>query len=179
MRIISGKFKGKILRAPAFDDARPTTDFAKTGLFNILSNRYDFDKVKVLDLFAGSGSITFEFLSRGAVYVTCVEKNAASVRFITKTLNELHFENCSVVKSDVFSFILNYAGSFDIIFADPPFSLENKDELIHLVFENNTLTEKGVFILEHQSKTHFAEHPNFVEERKYGNVTFSFFTSKK
>lgn len=179
MRIISGTWKGKRLTAPKNLPTRPTTDFAKEALFNILHHRYYLDEIKVLDLFGGIGSISFEFASRGAVQVDTVEQNAACVRFIEKTTQLLKLDSLSVFRRDVFSFIDKKAiEKYDLIFADPPFDMENEgyDKLISKIFENEWLADDGTFVLEHSKHCKdFSEHPHFSELKKYGNVRFSFF----
>lgn len=176
MRIISGIYKGRIIKAPGNLPSRPTTDFAKTGLFNILNSRYKLEKLTVLDLFAGTGNISYEFISRKCKSVTAVEENSECVQFIKKVFTDLKMENASAARADVFEYLKKCTGFVaDIIFADPPFELKNYDELIDLIFENKLLKEKGTFILEHQSKNHFTGNKYFTEERKYGNVAFSFF----
>jgi 16S rRNA (guanine966-N2)-methyltransferase len=175
MRIISGKFKGKIITAPGSLPVRPTTDYAKTGLFNILRNRYDLSVVSFLDLFCGTGNISFEMISEGVKSVLAVDSHAGCVQFVKKVFNELEFENGRVVKADVFELLKNQKEKFDIIFADPPYELKGAIQLPDLVFENNLLNAGGSFILEHQSKENYLSHPHFMEKRKYGNVGFSFF----
>jgi len=179
VRIISGIFKGRIINAPGNLPSRPTTDFAKTGLFNILNSRYLFEQLTVLDLFAGTGNISYEFCSRKCISVTAVEENFECVKFIRKIFSDLKTENAFVIRADVFEYLKKTSrAAADIIFADPPFELKNYDELIDLIFENKLLKEKGIFILEHQSKNHFTESKHFMEERKYGNVSFTFFAEK-
>jgi 16S rRNA (guanine966-N2)-methyltransferase len=177
VRIISGIHKGRIINAPANLPARPTTDFAKTGLFNMLSFRFKFENLTVLDLFAGTGNISYEFLSRKCKSVIAVEENMDCFTFIKKTFKELKMENASANRCDVFEYLKNYRDNIaDIIFADPPFDLKNYDTLIDIIFENKLLKNNGLFILEHQSKNHFTGNIYFNEERKYGKVTFSFFS---
>lgn len=175
MRIISGTYKGKIIRAPVTLPARPTTDFAKTGLFNMLNYRFDLKKCNVLDLFAGTGNISYEFISRGCPEVTAVEKDLHCIQFIKKIFTELKAEHCSVVRANVFEYVKKCSLQFTVIYADPPYDTENYEELIEIIFEKKMLHEKGFFILEHQSKKHFSEHAFFIEERKFGNVGLSFF----
>jgi len=178
VRIISGTYKGKIIKAPEILPVRPTTDFAKTGLFNMLSFRYKFEKITVLDLFAGTGNISFEFASRQCKSVVAVDENTDCVKFIKRTFKDLKMENAAAVKADAFEYLRNCNSSVaDIIFADPPFEMKNYDELIDLIFEDKLLKDKGAFILEHHSKTHFTKNKHFSEERKYSNVAFTFFAS--
>lgn len=177
MRIISGKFKGRRISAPTNITARPTTDFAKEGLFNLLNNRIDFEDIEVLDLFAGIGSISLEFISRECKNLICVELNERHCNFIRKTCNELKINNISILKTDVFKFISSSHSQFDVIFADPPYELENLTEVPTLIFKSNLLKPEGILILEHSAKKNFSLHPNFIDHRNYGNVNFSFFSS--
>jgi 16S rRNA (guanine966-N2)-methyltransferase len=175
MRIIGGKYKGRIFRPTKKFSARPTTDIAREGLFNILENRIDFSDKSILDLFSGTGSIGFEFISRGCKDATLVEKDFGHYKFILEITKTLNIENARVVKSDVFSFLFKYQGKFDIIFADPPFDLPQFSLVAEAVLNGNVLNENGIFILEHSKEHDFSEHPNFVEIRNYGKVNFSFF----
>jgi 16S rRNA (guanine(966)-N(2))-methyltransferase RsmD len=175
MRIISGKFKGRRLQVPTNITARPTTDFAKEGLFNLLNNRIDFEGIDVLDLFAGTGSIGFEFISRDCKSVISIEQNERHSSFIRKVCTELKITNLSLIKTDVFKFIDTCHGQFDMIFADPPYELEQLAQIPDLIFAKKLLKEDGLFVLEHSSKNNFDQHPHFVEHRNYGNVNFSFF----
>lgn len=156
--------------------ARPTTDFAKENLFNILSNLLDFASCTcALDLFAGTGSISVELLSRGCPQVVSVEKDYAHYAFIQKVKKELGDAGWLPVKADVFAYIKRCPQQFNFIFADPPYALENLAELPDLVFSNGLLQDEGLFVLEHGSDHTFAEHPRFMQEREYGSVHFSFF----
>ncbi len=175
MRIISGKYKGRRFNPPASLKARPTTDFAKEGLFNVLNNQIDIDNLMVLDLFGGSGSIAFEFVSRGAQQVNTVEKSYQHIIFIKKVMEQLGVKNLITIKDDVFSYLQHCTNTYDIIFADPPYALEKLVELPDIIFSKKLLSNDGVFILEH-GKTHsFHDHEFFRETRQYGNVHFSFF----
>ena len=167
MRIIGGKLKGRSIELPAGYSARPTTDFAKEGLFNILDNEYEFDGLKVLDLFGGAGSISFEFASRGAgmVYTAFIRSQAAKFRL----------DNLTVVRHNVFDFLPLCREKFDIIFADPPYAIEGLDTIPDKVLNCGILNPECYFILEHPSDYSFKDHPHFVKERKYGNVHFTFF----
>jgi 16S rRNA (guanine(966)-N(2))-methyltransferase RsmD len=178
MRIISGKYKGKRIAAPTNITARPTTDFAKEGLFNVLNNRIDFEGIDVLDLFAGTGSIGFEFVSRNCNSVISIEQNERHCHFIKKICNELKINNLSLQKTDAFKFIETCKIKFDVIFADPPYELERFDEIPDLIFSHQLLKSDGLFVLEHSAKHTFEHHPNFVDHRHYGNVNFSFFETK-
>jgi 16S rRNA (guanine(966)-N(2))-methyltransferase RsmD len=175
MRIISGKYKGRRLSPPATISARPTTDFAKEGLFNVLNNRIDFEAVSVLDLFAGTGGISFEFASRNCLAIVCVEKHKIQTAFIEKTKRELGLDSLTLLKMDVFSYLARNTAKFDLIFADPPYDLPDLQTLPDIIIQKEMLNEDGVFILEHPSKISFSQHPNFKEHRHYGNVNFSFF----
>ena len=175
MRIISGKFKGRRLQVPTNITARPTTDFAKEGLFNLLNNRIDFEVIDVLDLFAGTGSIGFEFISRDCKSLISIEQNERHSAFIRKVCSELKIDNLSLIKTDVFKFIETCHSQFDMIFADPPYELQQLAQIPDLIFAKKLLKEDGLFVLEHSSKNNFDQHPHFVEHRNYGNVNFSFF----
>ncbi|MFI2742896.1 16S rRNA (guanine(966)-N(2))-methyltransferase RsmD [Zhouia sp. PK063] len=176
MRIISGKYKGKRLLAPKKLPVRPTTDFAKESLFNILNNHFYFDEVTVLDLFSGTGNISYEFASRGCENITAVDGDYNCIQFINKTAKELDF-NINTFKSDVFKFLENYTNTSDVIFADPPyeFSLEQFSKIPELVFQNNLLGEDGFLIVEHSKHTDLSALPNFSYAKKYGGNMFSFF----
>lgn len=175
MRIISGEYKGKRLSPPKNLPVRPTTDFAKEGLFNVLQNRLYFEDISVLDLFAGTGNISLEFASRGCKSVKSVDLNFKCVDFIKKTAKSLNFEQLLAYKSNVFKFLTSNKESFDLVFADPPYDLEEIESIPNFVFENNKLKEDGILIVEHSKSTDFSNHERFTETRKYGNVNFSFF----
>ena len=175
MRIISGQFKGRRLQVPSNITARPTTDFAKEGLFNLLNNRIDFEGIDVLDLFAGTGSISIEFVSRDCKSVISIELNERHNAFIRKVCTELRITNLSLIKTDVFKFIDSCHTQFDMIFADPPYELVKLAQIPDLIFSKKLLKEDGLFVLEHSSKNNFDQHPHFVDHRNYGNVNFSFF----
>jgi len=175
MRIISGQFKGRRLQVPTNITARPTTDFAKEGLFNLLNNRIDFEGIDVLDLFAGTGSIGIEFISRDCKSVISIEQNERHSAFIRKVCTELKITNLSLIKTDVFKFIDTCHAQFDMIFADPPYELVQLAQIPDLIFAKKLLKEDGLFVLEHSSKNSFDQHPHFVDHRNYGNVNFSFF----
>lgn len=176
MRIISGKYKGKKLVAPKKLPVRPTTDMAKEGLFNILNNRYNFEDLKVLDLFSGTGNISYEFASRGALDILAVDSNAKCVQFISKTAEELGF-GITTVKSDVNRFLKSCDRKFDFIFADPPYNFDQGLFIIitELVFTNQLLSEKGLLVIEHSSRMDLSSGKNYSEGRKYGGSVFSFF----
>jgi 16S rRNA (guanine(966)-N(2))-methyltransferase RsmD len=176
MRIISGKYKSKYLQAPKNLPVRPTTGMAKEALFNILNNLYFFSEIKVLDLFAGTGNISFEFISRGTKNITAVDSFFGCIKFITKTANDLN-EDINTVKSDVFKFLNSSKTTYDVIFADPPynFELSSFKQIANLVFENKILKSNGLLIIEHSKHTDLSEHPNFSYSKKYGGNRFSFF----
>lgn len=176
MRIISGKYKGKRLTAPKKLPVRPTTDMAKEALFNILNNRYYFEDVAVLDLFSGTGNISFEFASRGSVNITSVDAHSGCVQYISKTSKELNFD-ISTMKSDVFKFLEHTKSKYDVIFADPPYSFEITQffKIPELIFQNKLLLEDGLLIVEHAEQTDLSSLPNFSDKRKYGSSVFSFF----
>ena len=176
MRIISGKLKGRRFSPPKSFSARPTTDIARESLFNVLNNRLDFEELRVLDLFGGTGSISYEFASRGCCNITTVELNYKHFSFIKSMLNELDLTNeVKVVKADVFKYLKKCSFKYDLVFADPPFDLKDFDTIPDLFFAQDLLTDGGVFILEHADKKSFESHPRFKELKKYGKVHFSFF----
>ncbi len=175
MRIIGGTYKGKQLITPKNLPVRPTTDFAKEGLFNILNNKIDFDEISVLDLFSGTGNITLEFASRGASKVYSIDKHTPCINFVrdiskTLKLNMIHTE-----RADVFKYLEKPYSSFDVIFADPPYELENIAQIHQLVFAHDWLNPEGLLIIEHGPKTKLDDKEGYLETRKYGNVNFSFF----
>lgn len=174
MRIISGKYKGRRIPVRKNFPSRPTTDFAKENIFNILNNHYDFEGLKVLDLFAGTGSISYEFASRGAV-VTCVEINYRSFKFIQETIRDLGFDNLRAIKADVFKFIEKDSNSYDLIFADPPFQLPELETIPDRILSKNLLNEEGWLILEHSDQMKFTAHEKLFNTRSYGSVNFSIF----
>lgn len=175
MRIISGKYKGRRINPPNNITARPTTDFAKESLFNLLANRIDFEGIDMLDLFAGTGGIGIEFISRGAREVIAVEKAHTQQNFIISTSKLLDIQQLNVVRGDVFRYLNTCRLQFDFIFADPPYALPELPKLPDLIFEKELLRKEGWFVLEHSDKNDFHLHPHFVEHRQYGSVNFSFF----
>lgn len=178
MRIISGKHKSRRIVAPKNLPVRPTTDFAKEALFNILNNTVLFTDIMVLDLYAGTGNISYEFASRGARKVSAVDENINCVKFIEKTAAFLDLP-IGAFKSEVGKFLLRTNDSFDIIFADPPydFTLEQLYLLADTIFDKRILKENGLFILEHSKYKDLSGHPHFQSFRKYGNVAFNFFAN--
>jgi 16S rRNA (guanine966-N2)-methyltransferase len=175
MRIVSGEFRGRRFQLPKNLKARPTTDFAKENLFNILANHLDFEELRVLDLFAGTGSIGFEFLSRGAKSVTSVEHYLPHVQFIKEVAGKLKVSNMTVLSADVYRFIETGSGPFDLIFADAPYADERLSSIPERIFNSKLLAEEGWLIVEHGKTDDFSQHPYFKEVRIYGSVHFSFF----
>ncbi|MDR3060951.1 MAG: RsmD family RNA methyltransferase [Dysgonamonadaceae bacterium] len=175
MRIISGTYKSRRFEVPKNFKAHPTTDFAKENIFNVIGNLIDPDDSVALDLFSGTGSIGFEFLSRGCKEVICVEKDPFHYAFIQKVKKELKAENLFPVRGDVFTFLHSCKQTFDIIFADPPYALKNLSEVPELVLSRNLLNSGGVFIMEHPKEYDFSGMPFFCQKRVYGAVNFSIF----
>ena len=177
MRIISGVHKGKKITAPKKLPIRPTTDFAKEALFNILNNRFHFNGLKVLDLFSGSGNIAYEFGSRGAGPIIAVDENFESIKFIKKTADDLDLD-ITPIKSDVYKYLEKGAGKTDVIFADPPYNFDVPSllSLVSITFERELLEEDGVLIIEHSKRLDLSSSKHFQEVRKYGNSVFSFFS---
>jgi len=178
MRIISGKLGGRRFSPPAhMPHTRPTTDVAKEGLFNILQNRIDFNGLKCLDLFAGTGSISYELASRGADSLTLIEKDSKQVQFIQQTVKMLGLDNFSILKQDVFQFLNHCDEQFDFIFAGPPYALTTIDQLPILIFEKKLLASDGLFVLEHTPRNNYSTFKGFEKERNYGTTIFSFFVT--
>ncbi len=181
MRIIGGQFKGRRFTPPAKNwPTRPTTDYAKEGLFNILMNNFDFAELKVLDLFGGTGNHSYEFISRGSTDVTYVDKFYGCVAFAKKMAKDLEVEPyLHIVKGDVFKFMAMCTQDFDYIFAGPPYPLPNLDTIPDLIFKHQLLRPGGWFVMEHNPHHDFKAHPHYLMERHYGKTIFSFFTLKK
>ena len=175
MRIISGKYKGRHFDIPRSFKARPTTDFAKENLFNILNNMLDFEEIKALDLFSGTGSISLELLSRGCEEVTSVEMDSLHFSFLKKSQAALNDMNWRIIRDDVFRFIRRCSAEYDLIFADPPYALKELGEIPNMILSGNMLKEDGIFIFEHGKDYDFSQHPQFVRHIAYGSVNFSFF----
>ena len=175
MRIITGQFKGRHFDIPRTFKARPTTDFAKENIFNVLNGYIDFDGITALDLFAGTGSISLELVSRGCKEVVSVEKDRDHARFIADCIKKINAENDILIRGDVFRFLKSCHQKFDLIFADPPYALPELDTLPDLVFEHDLLAADGVFVFEHGKHNDFSAHPRFKEHRSYGSVNFSIF----
>jgi 16S rRNA (guanine966-N2)-methyltransferase len=176
LRIIGGKYKGRIINPISGLKARPTTDFAREGLFNILNNRVDFESISVLDLFSGTGSIGFEFASRGAEVVHLIEKDSKHITGIKQTIDKIGFTNIKPIHIDVKAYLNACRFKYDIVFADPPYDLGWLKSIPDLVLESMILKEDGFFILEHPRSMDFKKNNNFFEHRNYGNVNFSFFS---
>lgn len=181
MRIIGGQFKGRKFYPPAKNwPTRPTTDYAKEALFNILQNNFDFEDLKVLDLFGGTGNHSYEFISRGCTDVTYVEKFGGCVAFVKKTAATLKIEEeIKIVRGDAFKFIARTTETFDYIFADPPYALPTLPTLPDLILKKGILNKDGWFVLEHNTNNSFLNHPNIMQERRYGEVIFSIFANEK
>lgn len=176
MRIISGKFKGRRISAPKKLPVRPTTDMAKESLFNILNNHYYFDEVSVLDLFSGTGNISYEFASRGTERITAVDENFGCIKFINETADAFEM-NITTIKSDVFKFLEKNVQKFTIIFADPPydFPVEEFAKIPQLVFQNQQLETDGLLVIEHSKHTDLSQMEHYSYSKSYGGNTFSFF----
>ncbi len=180
MRIIRGSLKGRNILPPRSFKARPTTDFAKEGLFNMLEHSMDMTAISVLDLFAGSGGISLEFISRGCASATCVEMNASHARFIRDTVGKMSLSSqIRVVHHNVFDFLKICSLKYNVIFADPPYDLPGLGNLPEKILNAGILEQNGLLILEHPAKYSFSEAPGFLKEKKYGNVYFSFFAVSK
>ncbi|WET02160.1 RsmD family RNA methyltransferase [Flavobacterium sp. YJ01] len=176
MRIISGKYKGRRINPPKNLPVRPTTDMSKEALFNVLNNHFNFDSLKVLDLFSGTGNISFEFASRGSAPITSVDGDFGCVKFIKQVSSEFDFD-IAATKSDVFKFLDNTKTSYDIIFADPPYGLDQTtfEKIVLTVFERDLLEEDGMMIIEHSKYTKLDHMSNFSFQKSYGGSFFSFF----
>ena len=180
MRIISGSLGGRRINPPAkMPYTGPTTDIAKEGLFNVLQNQLNFEELKTLDLFGGTGCISYELASRGVSDLTIVEKDPQMFSFIKKTVETLKLENFKAIKSDVFRFIEQCHEKFDFIFAGPPYALQNIDDLPKLIFEKQLLKDDGWFILEHTPRNNYESFAHFKSARNYGTTIFSIFVNEK
>lgn len=175
MRIIGGVLKGLRLNPPKNLPVRPTTDLAKEALFNILQNQIDFDAISVLDLFSGTGNISMEFASRGALKVISVDRSVHCVNYLKDASRQHGLERIKTYKADVFKYLQLETDQYDLIFADPPYDLNQIPEIPKIIFEKNLVTPGGLLIIEHQSMQNLSQHPAFVEHRKYGHSSFSFF----
>jgi len=177
MRIIGGIHGGRKFHPPARIPARPTTDVAKEGLFNTLQNTIGFEGLKTLDIFGGTGSISYELASRGATDLTVVERDKKTVQFIRTTAEALQFRDFKVIAMDVFKFLEQCSEQYDFIFAGPPYALSEIDTLPVKVFERQLLTSGGIFILEHTPRNNYRDYPHFEKIKNYGTTLFSFFTN--
>ena len=175
MRIITGKYKGRHFEVPRSFKARPTTDFAKENIFNVLRAYLDFDETRALDLFGGTGSISLELVSRGCPQVTTVEKDRQHFSFISQCQRTLGDEAWNPICADALRFISRCAQPYDLVFADPPYALKELETIPELIFQNNLLKEGGLLVLEHGKDNNFEENPHFLERRVYGSVNFSLF----
>jgi len=178
MRIVGGQYRGRVFDPGKKFKARPTTDMAKESLFNVLQNSIDFESIRALDLFAGTGSISYEFASRGCIDVTAVEIHITHIHFIKEVIEKLGEKHIRLVKSNVFVFAAHIKEQFDLIFADPPYDHPKFAQVVDLIFRNNLLKPGGLFILEHSGQFDYSGHPNFKELRRYGSVHFSMFESE-
>ena len=175
MRIITGQYKGRHFDIPRSFKARPTTDFAKENIFNVLQNYIDFEDATALDLFAGTGSISLELVSRGCSRVISVETDRDHANFIRQCMTKLGTDANVLIRGDVFRFIKSCSQQFDFIFADPPYALDNIDTIPDLIFEHNLLKPDGILVVEHGKANNFVCHPRYLEHRVYGSVNFSIF----
>jgi 16S rRNA (guanine966-N2)-methyltransferase len=178
MRIIGGALKGLRLNPPKNLPVRPTTDLAKEALFNILQNQIEFENIKVLDLFSGTGNISMEFASRGAEKVVSVDRSIQCVHYLKDTAKQHGLNKMSVFKDDVFKYLQLETEQFNLIFADPPYDLNRIPEIPGLIFDKDLLLPGALLIVEHQSLQNLSKHPSFVEQRKYGHSSFSFFKAQ-
>lgn len=180
MRIISGLYGGRKINPPAkMPHTRPTTDIAKEGLFNIIQNNWTIEGMKTLDLFGGTGCISYELASRGAADLTIIEKDPKMYDFIKQTAQSLGIENIKIVKQEVFAFISTCSNQYDLIFAGPPYALTAIDQLPLKIFEQNMLNPGGCFILEHTPRNDYRKFDHYRSERNYGTTIFSFFIQEK
>lgn len=179
MRIIGGELGGRKINPPSkMPHTRPTTDIAKEGLFNILENNITIEGIKALDIFGGTGAISYELASRGAGDITIIEKDHQMYEFIKKNIRELGLNQCRVIKSDVFKFLKGCVDKFDFIFAGPPYALHEIDDIPHLITEKQLLNPRSWFVLEHTPRNNYKDYPMFVTERNYGTTVFSIFVNK-
>lgn len=175
MRIIAGAFKGRSINVPKNFKGRPTTDFAREGLFNVLNNRVEWSEAKVLDLFAGTGAFSLECFSRGASQILAIDMQPLHVRFINDNFKYFEAHDAHAIRQDVFKWIPSNQEKFNLIFADPPYDIPGLVKLPGLILQSGILEDGGVLVVEHGKRTNFANEPGFVMEKTYSNVTFSFF----
>ncbi|MGP1514610.1 MAG: RsmD family RNA methyltransferase [Bacteroidales bacterium] len=178
MRIVAGNLRGRRLNPPTNLSVRPTTDLAKESLFNILRNKIDFERCNALDLFCGTGNISFEFVSRGIRSITSVDINPKCINFINQTKEKFKTDNLFALRSDVFTYLGRSKMKFDVIFADPPYDMSKFDLVVELVLRS-FLTPDGLFVLEHSIEHSYTDNPFFVEQRHYGKVNFTFFRNRQ
>lgn len=176
MRVIRGKYRSRRFTPPKNFPSRPTTDYAKESLFNILENKIELEGIDVIDLFAGTGNISLEFLSRGANYVLSIDSHFVSFKYMKKAMSEVGAGNWKIIKNDVFKYVPKLDRQFDIVFADPPFGLENIYDIPALALDSNLMVEGGLLIIEHGKETDFSNTTYFQNQRNYGGVNFSFFS---
>ena len=175
MRIIGGKLKGLRLNPPKNLPVRPTTDLAKEALFNILLNQIEFEDITVLDLFSGTGNIAMEFASRGAAQVTGIDRSLQCIHYLKDTARQHGLTNVQTFKADVFKYLDVETEQYDLVFADPPYDLNKIPEIPKIIFDKQMVKPGGLLIVEHQSLQNLSNHPAYVEQRKYGHSSFSFF----
>ncbi len=175
MRIIAGAFKGRSINVPKNFKGRPTTDFAREGLFNVLNNRVEWSEAKVLDLFAGTGAFSLECFSRGASQILAIDMQPLHVRFINDNFKYFEAHDAHAIRQDVFKWIPSNQEKFNLIFADPPYDIPGLVKLPGLILQSGVLEVGGALVVEHGKRTNFANEPGFVMEKTYSNVTFSFF----
>jgi len=175
LRIVSGILKSRRINPPSNLPVRPTTDMAKEALFNILQNKIYLEEANVLDLFSGTGNMSFEFFSRECESITAVDQNSKCIQFIKKTKDELKMDSLEVVQADCFAFVKGAYKKYDLIFADPPYNMPNYIELVELILEKQLLSEDGILIVEHSKDTNLSQIKSYTDTRRYGGVHFSFF----
>lgn len=175
MRVIGGQFKGRRFTAPSHIKARPTTDFAREGLFNLLTHRVELNGISVLDLFAGTGAVSYEFASRGAELIIAIDKDNVAFNCIKKNCAQMGITQIHTIRMDALRYVRDAKRGFDIVFADPPYSLEIHEKLHSQLMEGNALAHDGLFILEHSEHDDFSHLAGFLEKRKYGQVVFSLY----
>jgi 16S rRNA (guanine(966)-N(2))-methyltransferase RsmD len=176
VRIIGGTYKGRIIHAPQLKETRPTTDYAKEGLFNVLQHNYNLEGITVLDLFCGTGSLSLEFVSRGALKITSVDHSFKAIQNLKKIYTDWDIKNAHTIKQDAISFLKSCNEKYDIIIADPPLTFKNSAEIPEIVFQRQLLNN-GLLIIEHPAELVLKNCSNFIETRHYGKVNFSFFKS--